>query len=213
MVVDPGHQLGNRNFPRQIDRLVPAGGFRKPCNTTGTATDGGYPEATFAWEVARSVRAQLRGLGARVVLTRHSNRDDRWGPCVDERGRAGNELDADLLLSIHADGSYAAGARGFHVITVPGRETSRLAALAVRAALRDAGLPVATYVAGGDGLDERRDLATLNLARVPAVLVELGNMRDRRDAARMTSPGGRSTYAGALVAAVVAKLSDNGTHP
>ena len=39
MVIDPGHQLGNHNFPRKINRLVPAGGFKKPCNTTGTATD------------------------------------------------------------------------------------------------------------------------------------------------------------------------------
>ncbi len=51
VVLDPGHQLGNHNFPRQINRLVPAGGFRKPCNTTGTATNRGYPEATFVWQV------------------------------------------------------------------------------------------------------------------------------------------------------------------
>ncbi|UUZ57672.1 hypothetical protein [Nocardioides sp. B-3] len=47
IVIDPGHQLGNHNFPSRINRLVPAGGFDKPCNTTGTATNGGYPEATF----------------------------------------------------------------------------------------------------------------------------------------------------------------------
>ena len=51
VVIDPGHQLGNRNFPAEINRQVPAGGFTKPCNTTGTATDGGYPEATFVWQV------------------------------------------------------------------------------------------------------------------------------------------------------------------
>jgi N-acetylmuramoyl-L-alanine amidase len=207
VVLDPGHQLGNHNFPRQTNRLVPAGGFRKPCNTTGTATNGGYPEATFTWAVARLVRAELRELGARVVLTRHSNRQDRWGPCVDERGRAGNRIGADLLLSIHADGSYAANARGFHVITVPGRDAAREAALAVRASLRAAGLPVANYVAGGDGLDERTDLATLNLARVPAVMVELGNMRDRVDAGWMTSGTGRTAYARALARAVVRTLA------
>ena len=41
VVIDPGHQLGNHNFPRRINRQVPAGGFTKPCNTTGTATNGG----------------------------------------------------------------------------------------------------------------------------------------------------------------------------
>ena len=78
-MIDPGHQLGNHNFPEQINRLVPAGGFRKPCNTTGTATRGGYPEATFAWRVALRLKAKLEGLGARVVLTRKVNSEKRWG--------------------------------------------------------------------------------------------------------------------------------------
>ena len=123
VVIDPGHQLGNHNFPRRIHRPVPAGGFTKPCNTTGTATNGGYPEATFAWQVSRLVAARLRELGATVRLTRQSNRQDRWGPCVDVRGRAGNATPpaADLKVSVHADGSYAAGARGFHVIAPPDR--------------------------------------------------------------------------------------------
>jgi N-acetylmuramoyl-L-alanine amidase len=86
VAIDPGHQLGNRHFPRRINRQVPAGGFTKPCNTTGTATNGGYPEATFVRQVSRLVAARLRGLGATVRLTRHSNRQDRWGPCVDARG-------------------------------------------------------------------------------------------------------------------------------
>ena len=58
VVLDPGHQLGNHRYPRQIGRLVPAGGFRKPCNTTGTSTNGGYPEASLTWDVAlRRARA------------------------------------------------------------------------------------------------------------------------------------------------------------
>ncbi|MBS45134.1 MAG: N-acetylmuramoyl-L-alanine amidase [Nocardioides sp.] len=209
IVLDPGHQLGNRHFPRQITRQVPAGGFRKDCNTTGTATNGGYPEATFVWQVAKEVRRQLRALGARVVMTRRTNSDRRWGPCVDERGRAGNKSDADLKLSIHGDGSYAAGARGFHVIRPPDRRpwthdivrpSSRLAR-AVKASLRRSGVPVATYTAGGDGIDVRSDLGTLNLSDVPTVVVELGNMRNPADARRMTSRRGRTTYADALVRA------------
>ncbi len=46
---------------------------------------------------------------------------------------------------------------------------------------------MATYTAGGDGLDIRGDLGTLNLSDVPTVLVELGNMRSRIDARRMSS--------------------------
>ena len=215
VVVDPGHQLGNHRFPEQINRPVPAGGFTKPCNTTGTATDGGYPEATFTWQVSRVVARRLRALGATVVLTRHSNRQDRWGPCVDARGRAGNAIGADLKLSIHADGSYAAGARGFHVIAPPDRApwtddifvpSARLAA-AVRAGLLDRRFAVANYVAGGDGLDVRSDLGTLTLSDVPTVMVELGNMRSAAEARVMTSPQGRARYARGLVAGVQDFLS------
>jgi N-acetylmuramoyl-L-alanine amidase len=63
-------------------------------------------------------------------------------------------------------------------------------------------VPVADYVAGGDGLDARSDLATLNLSDVPTVMVELGNMRNPADAGRMTTAGGRTTYASALVAGI-----------
>lgn len=214
VVVDPGHQLGNRRFPRQTSRPVPAGGFRKPCNTTGTATADGFAEATFVWRVSRVVVRRLEALGARVVLTRTSNSNGRWGPCVDVRGRAGNRVGADLKLSIHADGSYAAGARGFHVIRPPARRPwthdiagpSRALALDVRSALRDGGFRDATYTAGGDGLDVRRDLATLNLSDVPTVVVELGNMRSVREARVMTSARGRARYAAALVAGVRAFL-------
>jgi N-acetylmuramoyl-L-alanine amidase len=218
VVIDPGHQLGNHNFPRKIDRLVPAGGFKKPCNTTGTSTNGGYPEATFAWQVARLLRTRLEHLGASVRMTRHSNSEHRWGPCVDVRGRAGNKIHADVKVSIHGDGSYAAGAHGFHVIAPTDRKpwthdifrTSRRFALVTRSSLRAAGLPVANYIAGGDGLDFRSDLATLNLSNIPTVMVELGNMRNPVDARRMTSRHGRQVYAGALAHAVRRFLAASG---
>ena len=125
VVVDPGHQLGNARFPEQIAKPVPAGGFTKPCNTTGTATDAGYPEATFTWGVSQALQADLEALGATVVLTRTSNSMEKWGPCVDARGRVGNPRNghrgADLKISIHGDGSAATGAHGFHVIRAPRR--------------------------------------------------------------------------------------------
>ena len=122
VVVDPGHQLGNAHFPAEINRPVPAGGFTKPCNTTGTATDGGYPEATFAWQVSRRLRARLGR------PRRHRGDDPHQQPrrplgAVRRRPRAGRQpaSHADLKVSIHGDGSYAAGARGFHVIAPASR--------------------------------------------------------------------------------------------
>jgi N-acetylmuramoyl-L-alanine amidase len=214
VVLDAGHQLGNHNFPAEINRLVPAGGFSKPCNTTGTATNGGYPEATFAWNVTLKLKAKLEKSGATVVLTRTSNSERKWGPCVDVRGRAGNTLPsggaADLKISIHGDGSLSSGAHGFHVIYPPDRapwtddvyKPSKRLALVTKGALVKKGFAVANYIAGGDGLDERSDLGTLNLSDVPVVMLEAGNMRDSGDAAVMTSASGQTRYARALALAV-----------
>ena len=41
---------------------------------------------------------------------------------------------------------------------------------------------------GSEGLDARSDLAGLNLARVPAALVELGNMREPAEASKLRAP-------------------------
>jgi N-acetylmuramoyl-L-alanine amidase len=217
VVIDPGHQLGNGAHPSEINRPVDAGGFDKPCNTTGTSTNDGYPEATFAWEVALRVRSRLEALGATVELTRDSNSAQAWGPCVDVRGRAGNPGEpgptADAKLSIHGDGTYAAGAHGFHVIApgdLPGYTDDIEAdsldfAHVVRDALVRGGFAVSTYT-GSDGIDVRTDLGTLNLADVPTVMVELGNMRDAGDAAEMESSDGQDAYAKALTAGISAYL-------
>ncbi len=206
IALDPGHQLGNARFAARTGRFVDAGGFRKPCNSTGTATDSGYPEASLTFAVAQSARARLEALGATVLLTRTVNSGDRWGPCVDVRGRFGASVDADLVVSIHADGT-APGGRGFHVIVPAARApgttdvaaASRDLALALRAGFDARGLPRADYVGGGTALVTRADLATLNLSDVPVALVEIGNMRNRSDAARMTTVAGRTSYAMAVV--------------
>src|SRR5450755_1142469 len=114
IVIDPGHNGGNANAPSVINQLVPAGrGRTKPCNTTGTATDGGYSEANFNWDLALRLKMLLAEQGARVVMTRHSNTG--IGPCVDRRAAIGNAAHADAVIAIHADGAPASG-RGFHVI-------------------------------------------------------------------------------------------------
>jgi N-acetylmuramoyl-L-alanine amidase len=212
IAIDPGHQLGNSRHPAQISRLVYVG-LWKPCNTTGTATNGGFPESTFTWRTSLALKRRLEALGATVRLTRATNSVDDWGPCVGTRGRFGAKVGADLEISVHGDGA-AAATHGFFVIR-PGlregwtddiRGPSRRFALRVRAGLVGAGFGVSTAY-GGDGLDVRRDLGTLNAADVPTVMVELGNMRNAHDAACMTSAACRDRYAAGLAAGIVAQLA------
>jgi len=213
VVIDPGHNGGNFSHTAEINTMVDAGGFQKACNTTGTATDGGYRETMFNWAGAVQLASRLRAMGATVILTRDS--DTGWGPCIDERGGIADEADADALVSIHADGA-AAGEHGFHVIRpgpVPGYtdgivEPSSQLATRTRDTLVAAGLTPATYVGGG-GIVARTDLGTLNLARVPAVMLEAGNMRNAADAALLQSPAGQAAIAEALASAVAAQLASH----
>jgi N-acetylmuramoyl-L-alanine amidase len=210
VVLDPGHNGGNAAHPAEINRQVPAGrGRTKPCNTTGTATNAGYPEHAFTWDVSARVRDLLAARGVRVVLTRPN--DTGVGPCVDERAAIGNRENASVVVSIHADGSTSAGAHGFHVAysspplnAAQGEPSVRLARV-LRDGMRSAGVATSNYI-GSDGLSPRNDLGGLNLSTRPAVLVECGNMRDATEAAALSSPDGRARYAKAIADGILAYL-------
>jgi N-acetylmuramoyl-L-alanine amidase len=209
VVLDPGHNGGNAAHTREVTRLVDAGhGTRKPCNEVGAETAGGYAEHSFTWDVVARVRALLAARGIDVRLTRSS--DTGVGPCVDVRGRFGNALDADAVVSVHADGGPTSGT-GFHVIEAASpagdKAASNRLALDVRAAmLSGSGLRYATYAAGGDGLDARDDLAGLTLSSRPTVMVEAGNMANRGDAGRQSQAAGRQRIAAALAGGILAFL-------
>jgi N-acetylmuramoyl-L-alanine amidase len=216
VVVDPGHNGGNASHPEAINRPVvsAADGTTKPCNTTGTETnDGLLTEAEFNFEVGQVLRRLLVRRGATVVMTRNSNLG--VGPCVNERAEIANRASAAALISIHADGNESPGARGFDVIhALPGEmvepslaRPSSFMASDLRDALVKAGVPPANYV-GTDGLDAREDLGGLNLARVPAALVELGNMRSSEEAIELESPNYRSGLARALASGLTEFLKE-----
>jgi N-acetylmuramoyl-L-alanine amidase len=211
VVLDPGHNGGNASHPAEINRAVPAGrGQTKPCNTTGTATNAGYPEHAFTFDVAQRVGKALAAKGIRIVYTRQN--DTGVGPCVDRRAAIGNDADADAVVSIHADGSEAAGANGFHVayssppLNAAQAAPSTRLAQTLRDTLRTSGFSTANYI-GGNGLSARSDLGGLNLSTRPVALVECGNMRNAAEAARMTSEEGRQQYAAAIAAAIEAYLA------
>jgi N-acetylmuramoyl-L-alanine amidase len=211
VVLDPGHNGGNAAHPEEINRQVPAGrGRTKACNTTGTATEAGYPEHAFTWDVAVRVRDILTARGVKTVLTRQNN--SGVGPCVNERAAIGNREAAAAVVSIHADGSTNAGARGFHIAysapplnAAQGEPSTRLARV-LRDTLRSSGFVTSNYI-GSDGLSPRNDLAGLNLSERPAALVECGNMRNAAEAAVLSSADGRQRYAAAIADGILAYLA------
>jgi N-acetylmuramoyl-L-alanine amidase len=204
--LDPGHNGAN---DASMTRQVPTGrGGTKDCQASGTNTESGYAEHTFTWDTTLRIRAALTALGVRTAMSRGN--DDAVGPCVDERAAMANALQPNAVVSIHGDGGPPTG-RGFHILysSPPLTPTQALQSVQFARMMRDqlagAGIPPSTYI-GTDGLNPRADIAGLNLAQYPSILVELGNMKNPVDSSLMESPDGRQKYADAVVKGVVAFL-------
>ena len=201
--LDPGHNGINDST---LTQQVPNGrGGTKDCQTTGTSSDSGYPEHTLNWDVVQRVRGILDGLGVNTALSRTS--DTGVGPCVDQRAAMANALRPDAIVSVHADGGPAWG-HGFHVnySAPPIYDVQAGPALNLAHTMKDAlsaaGFSESDYL-GSTGLFGRADLAGLNLAQFPAVLVEMGNMRNSADAALMENADGRQKYAVAIADGII----------
>jgi N-acetylmuramoyl-L-alanine amidase len=204
--LDPGHNGSNDG---SISRQVTTGrGGTKDCQASGTSTDDGYPEHTFAWDTTLRIRQALNALGVRTAMSRGD--DTGLGPCVDERANMANTLRPNAIVSIHADGGPPTG-RGFHVLySAPPLNAAQAGpavqfAQVMRDQLAGTGFVPSTYV-GSNGLNPRADIAGLNLAQYPSILVECGNMKNPVDSSLMKTPEGRQKYADAVVRGIAGFL-------
>jgi N-acetylmuramoyl-L-alanine amidase len=209
--IDPGHNGLNYTAPQIINQPVWNGQEYESCDTTGTATDSGYTEAQYNFNVATYLQADLETEGARVVLTRPNN--SGIGPCVTTRSAIINDAHADVAVDIHADGGPANG-RGFAVLepVADGPNDGVIAASDSFASIlrntfvAETGMPESTYD-GIDGLQPRDDLAGLNLTTVPKVLIECGNMRNATDASLLVTAAFQRSAAAAMAQAVTIYLT------
>jgi N-acetylmuramoyl-L-alanine amidase len=205
--LDPGHNGAN---DASLTKQVPTGrGGTKDCQTSGTTTNDGFPEHTFNWDTVLLIRQMLTQLGVRTAMSRGN--DNQVAACVDERAAMANALAPNAVVSIHADGGPPNG-RGFHVLysSPPLNQAQAGPSVQFARVMRDqlaaAGIPPSTYI-GTNGLNPRSDIAGLNLAQYPSVLVELGNMKNPVDSALMESLEGRQKYAAAVVQGITAFLA------
>ena len=193
VVIDAGH---GASADGPLSRQVPNGrGGTKDCQTSGTSTERRVPRAHV--HLGRGIPDP----GPTDRPRRHHRDDPRTttpGPrrASMQRAATANAAHPDAIVSIHGDGGPASG-HGFHVnySAPPLNDAQSGAAMRLAAVMRDqlvaSGLAPSTYI-GSDGLYGRADLAGLNLADYPAVLIELGNMRNADDAAAMTSSEGQA---------------------
>ena len=218
VVVDPGHQGGFN--PGILNRRVatPFGPFM--CAAAGSETaDRSVTEHALNWQVANKLADVLRAKGATVILTRPD--DSGVGPCNIDRARIANEAHADLLISVHTDGqapgrSGIADPQGFHVQldTLIGGDKPDPALLqrslaaaenVVRNMVSLTDEPVSNYVPRKPKAVWQRsgDLMVLaGLTATPGVLIEMGNLKDATDLARITNPTHQDAMAIALETAI-----------
>ena len=212
VAIDPGHNGGNGADPAFINAPIWNGRETEACDTTGTATNGGYSEALFNFNVAQYVTADLRAEGATVVLTRTTNTG--VGPCVTQRAAIGNNAGADAALSIHADGGPPGG-RGFAILEPVADGVNNaiigpsqvLGADLRNAFLAGSGEPVSNYD-GVNGIQPRNDLGGTNLSTVPKVFIEAANMRNATDASLLVTPSWQAQAAGAITAGLTTYLTN-----
>jgi N-acetylmuramoyl-L-alanine amidase len=118
-----------------------------------------------------------------------------------------NQAGAVVAVSIHADGGPAGG-RGFAVLEPSGAGqsgpivgSSAQLGQNIAAAIQAAGMPPSSYD-GVNGIAQRSDLAGLNLATQPKVMIEIGNMRNGTDAGMLGDAGFQQAVAKAIAQAI-----------
>jgi N-acetylmuramoyl-L-alanine amidase len=210
IALDPGHDIGNGRHVSLINKTYWVG-LTKTCNTTGTATNAGYPEATYNFDVVARLRRLLVAQGATVVVTRDRNTTATYGPCIGARGAFPSQEKAALMVQVHADGGPSSG-RGFHIIAPAYYKgytddiyagSARLANAMV-VGMAASGVPRSTYLS--KTIQVRKDTGAINMSNVPTVTVETLNMRNSRDAAIAMSTTGRQKVAAGLYAGILRYL-------
>jgi N-acetylmuramoyl-L-alanine amidase len=132
----------------------------------------GLNEAELVLDIAlRLERLLTREPGVEVVLTRRTNAY----VALEERTAIANRSAADLFLSIHANASADAGARGFETYFLNFAANPQAEALAARenagSARRMGSLPdIVKAIALNNKIDESRDFATMVQASMHDVL-------------------------------------------
>ena len=153
----------------------------------------GFYEKGVNLSVALEVARLLEQRGLRVKMTR----TDDYFVELEDRAAIANDLDADLFVSIHSDSFPESSRRGFTVyIANAAASSSRRAANAIARSmsgtdLNSFGVQTANY-------------HVLTETRGPAVLVELGYLSNRSEAALLRS----SSFQDRLAQAVADGISD-----
>jgi N-acetylmuramoyl-L-alanine amidase len=153
----------------------------------------GFYEKGINLSVALDVARLLEQRGLRVKMTR----TDDYYPELEERAAMANRLDADLFVSIHADSFPKSSRRGYTIyVAKAASSSSRRAARSIARSMSSTGL-------NSFGV-QTANYTVLTDTRGPAVLVEMGYLSNRSEAALLRS----SSFQDRLAEAIADGISD-----
>ena len=151
-----------------------------------TSVIGGY-EKTINLAVARKVASLLSERGFNVKMTRTSDRFVE----LEDRAAIANRLQADLFVSIHSDSFPESSRRGYTMyVARSASQASFGAAGSIARSMSRTGL-------GSHGT-QTADYKVLVGTRGPAVLVEIGYLTNRREAALLKTASFQNRIAEAI---------------
>ncbi len=155
----------------------------------------GITEADLVWDLASRLEGRFAALGVQTWPTRGPSN----GPTEAQRAQLANDVDADLVLSLHVDGFASPLANGIASYCYgAGESTStlgeRLADLAQRELVARTGM--------GNNRIHTKTWALLRLTRMPAVRVEVGYLTSAADRVKLLDSRFRDAVAEGLLVAV-----------
>ena len=178
--------------PRRLSGTVvidPGHGGKDP----GARSILGFYEKGINLSVALDVARLLEQRGLRVKMTR----TDDYYVELEDRAAIANNIDADLFVSIHADSFPKSSRRGYTIyVAKAASSSSRRAAKAIARSMSGTGL-------NSFGV-QTANYHVLTDTRGPAVLVEMGYLTNRREAALLRS----GSFQDRLAQAIADGISD-----
>lgn len=185
IVINPGHQAVQDKEKEPLGPGSTQMKNRVSSGTRGVATD--VYEYEFNLEISLKLRDELMKAGYDVIMTRTTHEVS-----ISNRERAvlANDADADLFISIHANGSENSSKQGIMTI-YPSKENPYVSELSdefmkLSTVLHDEMIKASG--APSAGVKARDNMVTLNWAKVPATIVELGYMSNEEEDLLLNTP-------------------------
>ena len=184
--IDPGHGNTSR---KETEPIYPGANEKKATNVSGTSGKIMTEEA-LNLEVGLKLKSAFEKEGATVYITREAHESDMSNV---ERAEFANNLNCDMVVRLHADGSESKSVSGVSILIPSAKRISEgyLTGEVIEKS-RKAGEYILSDVcamtgAPNKGIIERPDMTGFNWSGVPVVLLEMGFMTNPEEEAKLVT--------------------------